>query len=102
MDAFTDKANSVIKQLLKEKVIYDSTKESQEEDDQQTQQPTSDEAAMRLDQKTIGAINMAKKLSTSAKGGMFFNRDPQKKMDQAYGAMLGKISKRISDISNKI
>ena len=50
----------------------------------------------------IGAINMAKKLSTSAQGGMFFNRNPQQKMDKVYGDMLSKISKRISDITNKI
>lgn len=102
MDAFTDKANSVIEQLLKEKVIYDSTKESSEEDDQQTKKPTSDEAAMGLDQKTIGAINMAKKLSTSAQGGIFFNRNPQQKMDKAYGDMLGKISQRITNISKNL
>ena len=57
---------------------------------------------MGLTPQALGAINVAKKLATQAKGGVFFNRNPQQKMDKAYGDMLGKISKRISDISNKI
>jgi hypothetical protein len=33
MDLFTDKANDILKGLLKEKVIYDSTKEAQNDED---------------------------------------------------------------------
>ena len=105
MDLFTDKANSIIKELkhLQEKVIYDSTKDNAEEDDQQqSKQSTPDEIAMGLTPQALGAINVAKKLSTQAKGGVFFNRNPQQKMDKAYGDMLGKISQRISNISKNL
>ena len=93
MDLFTDKANSIIKELkhLQEKVIYDSTKDS-----------TPDEIAMGLTPQALGAINVAKKLATQAKGGVFFNRNPQQKMDKAYGDMLGKISQRITNISKNL
>jgi len=106
MDLFTDKANDIIKGLkpVNEKVIYDSSKDHKEEDDQQqpSTPPTPDEIKMGLTPQAMGAINVANKLAQNAKGGILFNRNPQKKMDQAYGNLLGKIAGRINTISKNL
>ena len=101
MDLFTDKANKILYTINENKVIYSH---DAEEDDQTPQpgqeQPTPAEKKMGLDDRTIGAIDVAKKMATQAQGGLFSN--PQKKMNKAYGDLMNKIAARVSNLAKYV
>jgi len=113
MDLFTEKANSIIKRLNENNIVYshyededDKTQpdsNTQEEDDQAptTSTPNStDEEKMGLTPQALAAINVAKKMATQAQGGLFSN--PQKKMNKAYGSLMDKIAGRIINLSKNV
>lgn len=101
MDLFTQKANSIIKQLNEmhdeeDEVIYSSDEEENAEDPQMKK--------MGLDKASIAAVGVARDLATQAsKSGIpGFRADPQKEINQAYGKLMTTIAKKINTIASNI
>ena len=100
MDLFTDKANKILSTINENKVIYSHDAEEDDQTQQPQQPPTPAEQKMGLDDHTIGAIDVAKKMATQAQGGLFSN--PQKKMNRAYGDLMNRIAGRISKLAKNV
>ena len=58
------------------------------------------ETKIGLTDQDVGAMEIAQRLATKAKGGMFNN--PQTAINKAYGDMMNKVAKRIKDVAKRV
>jgi hypothetical protein len=63
---------------------------------------TNDLKALGLGDDSLAAVSVAGKLATKASGGFLGFGDPQKEMNKAYGSLMKKIAKKVTQISNNI
>ena len=94
MDMFTEKANSILKEMKPvETVVYDSNEENEEGD--------SDDNT--INKGALNAITVAQKLATSP--GITANVPiigAQSQMNSAYGNLMKSISKRMNTIATNL
>ena len=96
MDLFTEKANSILKEMKPaETVVYNSAEENEEDDG------TGDDNS--IDSGALNAVTVAQKLATSP--GVTANIPfigAQSKMNSAYGNLMKSISTRINTIASNV
>jgi len=100
MDLFTDKANDILKGLLKEKVIYDSTKETSSDEDCDEMAPLTAEDENTPTNTPATSLDLSTNIASNTLTKNPSNARKLKQLQVTTGNLLNKmISKETSEMN---